>query len=117
MKAGQIDDSRVLEMLEFGDTDVSLDNIRLEKIKTNEENIKMSLGQPCIVEFFELHSVAVNTHTEFMLSAEFEQLEEPIQMMFKQHLAEHLNFIQQQIMKQQAQQMQATEQPQGNTKQ
>lgn len=115
-EAGQIDDSRVLEMLEFGDTDVSLDNVRLEKIKTNEENIKMSLGQPCVVEFFELHSVAVNTHTEFMLSAEFEQLEEPIQMMFKQHLAEHLNFIQQQMMKQQAQQMQA-EQPQGNRKQ
>lgn len=108
---GAVDDNRIMEMLEFGDTDVSMDNIRLEKIKSNEENIKMSLGQPCKVEFFELHSVAVNTHTEFMLSAEYEQLEEPIQMLFKQHLAEHMQYIQQQIMQQHAMQQQA-QQPQ-----
>lgn len=103
-EAGIVDDSRILEMIEFGDTDVSLDTTRLQKIKSNEENIKMSLGQPCMVEFYELHAIAVNTHTEFMLSAEFEQLQEPIQMLFKQHLIMHMNFIQQQLMQQQAMQ-------------
>lgn len=100
---GQIDDSLILEKLEFGDTDVGLDNKRLERIKTNEQNIKMSMGQPQRVDFFELHEVAANTHTEYMLSTEYEQLPDEIKMIFQQHLVEHLNYIQQQVMQQQAQ--------------
>ena len=93
--SGQIDDSKILEMLQFGDTDVSLDNKRLEKVKSNEQNIKMSIGEPQLVEFYELHAIAVDTHIEYMLSAEFETLEEPIKMLFKQHIAEHMQYIQQ----------------------
>lgn len=112
---GQIDDSSILEKLEFGDTDVGLDNKRLEKIKSTEQNIKMSIGQPQRVDFFELHQVAVDTHTEYMLSAEYEQLPDEIKMLFQQHLIEHLNIIQQQLMQQQAQ-LQA-QQPQNGRKQ
>ena len=46
MKQEGIDDSRILEMLEFGDYNVSMDSKRLEKIKSNEQNIKMSMGEP-----------------------------------------------------------------------
>lgn len=103
---GRIDDSAILEKLEFGDADVSLDSKRLQKIKSNEQNIKMSIGQPCTIEFYELHSIAVDTHIEYMLSAEFDMLEEPIKEIFKQHIAEHINYVQQQVMQQQTAQMQ-----------
>ena len=102
---GRVDDSKILEMLQFGDTDVGLDSNRLQKIKSNEQNIKMSIGQPQVVEFYELHAVAVDTHIEYMLSAEFETLEEPIKMLFKQHIQEHINYVQQQQMAQQQAQM------------
>jgi hypothetical protein len=103
---GRIDDSAILEKLEFGDADVSLDSKRLQKIKSNEQNIKMSVGQPQPVEFYELHAVAVDTHVEYMLSAEFETLEEPIKELFKKHIAEHIQYIQRQAIQQQEQQNQ-----------
>ena len=77
-ETGRIDDSRILEMLEFGDYNVSMDSKRLEKIKSNEQNIKMSMGEPQAVEFYELHNVAVETHTEYMLSSEFDVLDPQI---------------------------------------
>jgi len=107
---GAIDDSKILEMLEFGDTNVGMDSKRIEKTKSNEQNIKMSMGQPQPVEFFELHDVAVETHREFMLSSEFEVLPPEIQEIFKMHIAEHMKYIQQAMMQQQ---MQMQPKPQG----
>jgi len=115
---GRIDDSKILEMLEFGDANVSMDNKRLEKVKSSEQNIKMSMGQPQPVYFFELHAVAIDTHTEYMLSAEYEQLDGSIQMLFQQHLMEHIQYIQQQMMQQQmTQQSQGQAQQTNNRKQ
>lgn len=110
---GRIDDSRILEMLDFGDTNVNMDSKRLERIKTDEQNIKMSMGEPQSVEFFELHNVAIETHTEFMLSSEYESLEPEIQEIFKSHLAEHISYIQKQTMAQM--QMQTQSEPRGRT--
>ena len=92
---GLLDDSKVLQMLEFGDTNVALDSKRLERNRTLEENIKMSMGQPCNIEFFELHNVAIEAHTEFMLSSEFNLLEPMIQDIFRQHLMQHIQYLQQ----------------------
>ena len=112
---GMIDDSKVIEMLEFGDTNVSMDSKRIEKIKSDEQNVKMSMGEPQTVEFFELHDVAVETHREFMLSSEYEVLDPEIQEIFKAHLSEHMQYIQQAMMQQQmqAQQMQQKQPQQG----
>jgi len=74
----------------------------------------MSMGQQCQLEFYELHSVAADTHIEYMLSAEYKGLQEPIKQLFKQHLAEHLNYIQQQQINQQM--AQQNTQPTGQNK-
>lgn len=105
-ETGRIDDSRILEMLEFGDVNVSMDSKRLERIKSNEQNIKMSMGEPQAVEFYELHNVAVETHTEYMLSSEFDVLDPQIKQLFMQHLQEHIMYIQQAQMQQVQAQMQ-----------
>ncbi len=110
---GRIDDSKILEMLDFGDSNVGLDSKRLERIKTDEQNIKMSMGEPQTVEFFELHNIAIEAHTEFMLSSEYESLEPQIQEIFKAHLAEHVSYVQRQAMAQM--QMQAQAEPKGRT--
>ncbi len=106
-ETGRTDDSKLLEMLEFGDVNMAMDSKRLEKVKSNEQNIKMSMGQPQPVEFFELHNVAIETHTEYMLSSEFDILPEQIKELFKQHLQQHAMYIQQ------AQQVQIAQQQQG----
>lgn len=115
-ESGRIDDSRILEMLEFGDTNVSMDSKRLEKIKTNEQNIKMSMGMPQQVDFFELHEIAIEGHTEYMLSSEFDLLDVSIKQLFIQHLVEHANFVRQQRMEQQQQAEQQQQQQQQHKK-
>lgn len=104
-ETGRIDDSRILEMLEFGDVNVAMDSKRLERIKSNEQNIKMSMGQPQPVEFYELHNIAVETHTEYMLSNEFDVLDPMIKQLFMQHLQQHIMYVQQAQMQQAQQQM------------
>ena len=64
----------------------------------------MSMGQPQPVEFFELHNIALETHTEYMLSSEFEILPQEIKMIFFQHAQEHNGYIQEQQAQAMAQQ-------------
>lgn len=104
---GMIDTENILEMVEFGDVNIDRDSKRLQKIKSNEENVSMSLtGQPAAVEFYENHIVAMETHRAFMLSTEFSLLDPQKQKVIKEHFMQH-NAIQQQLAMQQAQMMQA----------
>lgn len=95
---GQLDTEQILEMIEFGDVNVGMDTKRLEKLKTNEENLLMSTtGQPVPVEFFEDHTIAMDTHREFMLSSEFKTLNEQVKDVFRQHFMQHSAMYQQQM--------------------
>lgn len=92
---GVMDSNKILEMLEFGSTDVALDINRLEKQKTSEENTRLMVGTPVSAQWFELHEVAIDAHKEFMLTSDYTMLTDDIKQMFEEHLRQHIDYVQQ----------------------
>lgn len=99
---GTIDEQRIFTMTEVGDTDVDQTPEEQEKKRSKRENLYIQMGawDRVTINEWEIHEIAYKYHLEFMLSAEYEQLDKETQTAFEAHLQAHMAVLQQRAMTQ-----------------
>lgn len=94
---GNLDTNRVLTMVEVGETDVDTTPEDQQKTRTKEENnyIQMGAWDKVVINQWEIHELAYKYHLDFMLSAEYRQLDDQTKAAFEAHLMAHQQILQQ----------------------
>lgn len=92
-KAKVITDPRkVIELLQFGDTEAVYDDITLDINRAERENEQMKRGQQVQAQRFDSHQLHLHTHDAFRKTEEYEVLDPTIQALFEAHDMEHIQF-------------------------
>lgn len=86
------DPKTVLRLLEFGNINGIYDDENLDTGQAHRENEALQNGEFHNAEDFENHDIHVFEHNRFRKTPEFEQLDENIQQMFREHVAQHEQF-------------------------
>ena len=113
-KEGQ---SKIFEMLEFGNWDAGDDDTELHIQKAERENRILQQGGQAMIVDYDDDLIHINCHNKYRLTTDYEELmqQDPmLDMLFSQHVAMHMSNAQQKTMMQIQQQiaMQAQTQPQ-----
>ncbi len=100
--------NKILEKIELGNWETGEEEDRLHISKAERENLQLSQGIFLQAVDYDDHVLHISRHNRYRLTMDYEQLmtENPnIELMFRQHVDMHLNFLAQQV--QQMQQVQA----------
>ena len=85
------DPRKVLEILEFGDTEGIYDDITLDINRAERENEQMKQGQPTTAQRFDSHELHLRTHDAFRKTEEYEQIDPKFQAIFEAHDMQHIS--------------------------
>lgn len=105
--------SKIFEMLEIGDWENFDDKANIHVDKTKRENMMMLQGHVPQAKSYDDDIIHVREHNNMRLTAEFEEMlteNQQLDMIFEEHITQHLKALQEQAKQEQMQQAQQPQQ-------
>lgn len=93
------DPRQLLKYLDLPEVDTILSNMSLDSQQAKREHLKMQKGMPVIAELWHSHEAHILEHNDWRKTVEFEKLPDDIRAALADHVHQHEELIQQQMIK------------------